>query len=69
MVTVLGPFDLGEPALAGDCHGVLAGGCVARRGGFNGVLGFGFIARATWFICWLKRSGDTREGLTCVMCV
>ncbi len=51
MVTVLGPFGLGKPALAGDCCGVLVKGCVAREGGFDGVLGFGFIARATWFIC------------------
>ena len=47
MVTVLGPFDLGEPTLAGDCHGVLAGGCAVRGEDFDGVLGFGFIARTT----------------------
>ena len=62
MVTVLGPFGLGEPVLTGDCHGVLAEGWVACDGGFDGVLGFGFIARATWFICWLKCSGDTGGG-------
>ena len=47
MVTVLGPFVLGVPGLIGNCHGVLVGGCVVRRGDFDGVLGFGFMAFAT----------------------
>ena len=47
MVTVLGPFVLGVPVLIGNCLGVLVAGCVACGGGFDGVLGFGFMAFAT----------------------
>ena len=47
MVTVLGPFGLGDPDLAGGRRGVFGADGVVRGGDFDGILGFGFMAFAT----------------------
>ena len=47
IVTVLGPFVLGDPDLAEGRRGVFGAGGVVHGGDFEGILGFGFMAFAT----------------------